>query len=86
MAESVDYDLIVIGGGPAGYAGAIRAAQPGNKVACIDEDRAGRPCLHCVRIPTNAARQLPQPQPPHQPTAPLRITLGQRGFRFSQGL
>jgi dihydrolipoamide dehydrogenase len=35
------YDLIVIGGGPAGYVGAIRAAQLGTRVACIEKERAG---------------------------------------------
>ncbi len=35
MAETKHYDLIVIGGGPGGYVGAIRAAQMGMKVACI---------------------------------------------------
>ena len=32
-----EYDVIVIGGGPAGYPAAIRAAQNKLKVACIDE-------------------------------------------------
>jgi dihydrolipoamide dehydrogenase len=35
------YDLIVIGGGPAGYVGAIRAAQLGKRVACTEKERAG---------------------------------------------
>jgi len=35
------YDLIVIGGGPAGYVGAIRAAQLGKKVACVEVERPG---------------------------------------------
>ena len=35
MADPKHYDLIVIGGGPAGYVGAIRAAQLGMKTACI---------------------------------------------------
>ena len=35
------YDLIVIGGGPAGYVGAIRAAQLGKRVACVEKERAG---------------------------------------------
>jgi dihydrolipoamide dehydrogenase len=41
------FDVIVIGGGPAGYAAAIRAAQLGMNVACIDErvDAAGKPAL-----------------------------------------
>ena len=54
MAESTEYDLIVIGGGPAGYAGAIRAGQLGKKVACIESERAGGTCLNWGCIPTKA--------------------------------
>lgn len=49
-----DYDLLVLGGGPAGYVGAIRAAQLGKKVACIERDRAGGTCLNWGCIPTKA--------------------------------
>jgi dihydrolipoamide dehydrogenase len=49
-----NYDLIVIGGGPAGYVGAIRAAQLGKKVACVENDRAGGTCLNWGCIPTKA--------------------------------
>lgn len=48
------YDLIVIGGGPAGYVGAIRAAQLGKKVACVEQDRAGGTCLNWGCIPTKS--------------------------------
>ena len=48
------YDLIVIGGGPAGYVAAIRAAQLGKKVACVEMDRAGGTCLNWGCIPTKA--------------------------------
>jgi dihydrolipoamide dehydrogenase len=54
MAETMEYDLIVIGGGPAGYAGAIRAGQLGRKVACIELERAGGTCLNWGCIPTKA--------------------------------
>ncbi len=54
MAETLEYDLIVIGGGPAGYAGAIRAGQLGKKVACIELERAGGTCLNWGCIPTKA--------------------------------
>ncbi len=54
MAESKDYDLIVIGGGPAGYAGAIRAGQLGKKVACVEMESAGGTCLNWGGIPTKA--------------------------------
>ncbi|RFC48993.1 MAG: dihydrolipoamide dehydrogenase [Verrucomicrobia bacterium] len=48
------YDLIVIGGGPAGYAAAIRAGQLGKKTACVEMDRAGGTCLNWGCIPTKS--------------------------------
>ncbi|HVW20159.1 MAG TPA: dihydrolipoyl dehydrogenase [Opitutaceae bacterium] len=54
MAETTAYDLVVIGGGPAGYAGAIRAGQLGKKVVCIELERAGGTCLNWGCIPTKA--------------------------------
>ena len=50
----MSYDLIVIGGGPAGYVAAIRAAQLGKKVACIEKERAGGTCLNWGCIPTKS--------------------------------
>ncbi|MBV8381642.1 MAG: dihydrolipoyl dehydrogenase [Planctomycetaceae bacterium] len=49
-----DYDIIVIGGGPAGYAGAIRAAQLKKRVLCIERDKLGGICLNWGCIPTKA--------------------------------
>lgn len=49
-----DYDVIVIGGGPAGYAGAIRAAQLGKKSLCVERDKLGGICLNWGCIPTKA--------------------------------
>ncbi|MCI0365999.1 MAG: dihydrolipoyl dehydrogenase [Phycisphaerales bacterium] len=54
MADSNHYDLIVIGSGPGGYVGAIRAAQLGMKVACVERDRLGGVCLNWGCIPTKA--------------------------------
>ena len=48
------YDLIVIGGGPAGYVGAIRAAHLGKRVACVEKERVGGTCLNWGCIPTKA--------------------------------
>ena len=48
------YDLIVIGGGPAGYVGAIRAAQLGKRVVCVEKERAGGTCLNWGCIPTKS--------------------------------
>ena len=49
-----NYDLIVIGAGPAGYLAAIKAAQLGKKVACIDKERGGGTCNNWGCIPSKA--------------------------------
>ena len=61
MSDSTTFDVIVIGGGPAGYPCAIRAAQNGLKVACIDEWKNydgshafGGTCLNAGCIPSKA--------------------------------
>ncbi len=54
MAISDKYDLVVIGGGPAGYAAAIRAGQLGKKVACVEQERPGGTCLNWGCIPSKA--------------------------------
>jgi dihydrolipoamide dehydrogenase len=49
------YDLIVIGAGPGGYVAAIRAAQLGQKVACIEKSPTlGGTCLNIGCIPSKA--------------------------------
>ncbi len=50
-----DFDLIVIGAGPGGYVAAIRAAQLGMKVACIEKEPSlGGTCLNIGCIPSKA--------------------------------
>ena len=50
-----EFDLVVIGGGPGGYTGAIRAAQLGMKVACIEKRKTlGGTCLNVGCIPSKA--------------------------------
>lgn len=48
------YDLVVVGGGPAGYAAAIRAGQLGKRAACVEIERAGGTCLNWGCIPSKA--------------------------------
>src|SRR5437773_2788542 len=52
--KSYDFDLIVIGGGPGGYAAAIRAGQLKKKVLCIEKENLGGTCLNWGCIPTKA--------------------------------
>jgi dihydrolipoamide dehydrogenase len=54
QAETI-YDVAIIGGGPAGYTAAIRAAEYGLKVALIEQtSKLGGTCLHVGCIPTKA--------------------------------
>jgi len=53
--ETQQFDLIVIGAGPGGYIAAIRAAQLGMRVACIEKESAlGGTCLRIGCIPSKA--------------------------------
>ena len=48
------FDIAVVGGGPAGYAAAIRAAQLGLEAVCIEREHLGGTCLNWGCIPTKA--------------------------------
>ena len=48
------FDLIVIGAGPGGYVAAIRAAQLGMRVACVEKEALGGTCLNVGCIPSKA--------------------------------
>jgi dihydrolipoamide dehydrogenase len=50
----MNYDLIVLGGGPGGYVAAIRASQLGMKVAVVEKAELGGICLNWGCIPTKA--------------------------------
>lgn len=54
MAQNFDADLIVIGAGPGGYVAAIRAAQLGAKVVCVEKQFLGGTCLNVGCIPSKA--------------------------------
>ncbi|QBE47502.1 dihydrolipoyl dehydrogenase [Leucobacter triazinivorans] len=53
MAEQ-QFDIVVLGGGSAGYAAAIRATQLGFSAAVIEKDKLGGTCLHRGCVPTKA--------------------------------
>jgi len=54
VAETNSFDLIIIGSGPGGYVAAIRAAQLGMSVACVETEDLGGVCLNIGCIPTKA--------------------------------
>src|SRR5215475_1793851 len=55
MADTQLFDVLIIGSGPGGYVGAIRAAQLGLRVACVEKDPTlGGTCLNVGCIPSKA--------------------------------
>src|SRR5699024_328735 len=48
------YDLVVLGGGTAGYVAAIKASQLGMKTAVVESSKLGGTCLHRGCIPTKS--------------------------------
>lgn len=48
------FDVIILGGGPAGYVAAIRSAQLGLSVAVVEQDKLGGVCVNIGCIPTKA--------------------------------
>ena len=57
------YDLIIIGGGPAGYAAGIRAGQLGQRALVVEKERAGRYLLklgmHSFQSSAQECRSIP---------------------------
>lgn len=76
------FDVVVIGGGPGGYVAAIRAAQLGFKVACVEARGAlGGTCLNVGCIPSKALLQSSEAyyQAKHK-VKDLGVTYGDVGF------
>lgn len=54
VADTQEYDIVILGAGSGGYAAALRAGQLGLKVALVEGDKLGGTCLHRGCIPTKA--------------------------------
>ena len=61
MADEIDqqqeFDLVVLGGGPGGYAAALYGASAGMRIAMVEERRLGGTCLNCGCIPAKELLQ-----------------------------
>lgn len=84
MSTSTKYDLVVIGGGPAGYAAAIRAGQLGKKVACVEQERPGGTCLNWGCIPSKALLKSAELYNKIQHSEELGITVKGVDYDFSK--
>jgi len=83
MSDTI-YDLVVIGGGPAGYVGAIRAGQLGKKVAVIEMERAGGTCLNWGCIPTKALLKSAELYRTFQKAESYGLSVTGAGFDFQK--
>lgn len=54
MSSGGAFDVVILGGGPGGYATALRAAGHGLRVAVVEADRLGGTCLHRGCVPSKA--------------------------------
>src|SRR5437588_6079103 len=73
------YDAVVIGGGPGGYVAAIRAAQLGMKVACVEKrGTLGGTCLNIGCIPSKALLDS------SERFAQARTHLGRHGIKVGE--
>ena len=83
MSDAI-YDLVIIGGGPAGYVAAIRAGQLGKKVAVIEMERAGGTCLNWGCIPTKALLKSAELYRTFQKAESYGLSVKEVGFDFAK--
>src|SRR5262249_13647387 len=81
---AVDVDVAVLGGGPGGYTAAIRAAQLGAKVACVErEPELGGTCLRVGCVPTKAWVQTASAlKAAHESFAKFGVAVGEAKLDF----
>jgi dihydrolipoamide dehydrogenase len=84
MAESSGYDAVVLGGGPAGYAFALRAALLDLKVAIVERDKVGGTCLHRGCIPTKALLHAAEVMDAIADASKVGITVGEADFEWAK--
>lgn len=84
MVDQEDFDVIVIGAGPAGYVAAIKASQLGKKVALVEKGKMGGVCLNVGCIPTKALISHAQVLEKVMHAADFGITTGSVSFDYGK--
>ncbi len=67
-----NYDVVIIGGGPGGYAAALYGAAAGLRIAMVEKDKVGGTCLHRGCIPAKEFLET---------AAVFRTVAGRQGVR-----
>ncbi|MBU1936095.1 dihydrolipoyl dehydrogenase [bacterium] len=83
MATEYDFDVVILGGGPAGYVAAIRAAQLKMKAAVVDYERLGGVCLNWGCIPTKALLKSAETYRETRQFKRLGLDVDVKGFDFA---
>src|SRR5919106_1077777 len=77
------YDCIVIGSGPGGYVGAIRAAQLGMKTAVVEKENTGGRCLNEACIPAKSILRVAEVMSEVRHAGDFGISVGDTSFDYS---
>ena len=80
----MQYDLIVIGGGPGGYVSAIRASQLGMKTALVEKRELGGTCLNRGCVPTKTLMHTANLYREAGESEALGLQFGQKGYDFAK--
>jgi dihydrolipoamide dehydrogenase len=83
MADA-SYDVVVLGGGPAGYAFALRGALLGLRIAIVERDKVGGTCLHRGCIPTKALLHAAEIMDNIHEASDFGITAGESSFDWAK--
>ena len=78
------YDVVIVGAGPGGYVGAIRAAQLGLKTAIVEREHLGGVCLNWGCIPTKALLRSAEVYRTIQHAADYGLSAGAPGFDLAE--
>jgi len=78
------FDLIVLGSGPGGYVAAIKGAQLGKKVACVEKAEVGGVCLNWGCIPTKALIKNADMWHDMQKAGKMGFEMGDNKFNYSE--
>src|SRR5699024_1205915 len=81
---TIEYDLVVLGGGTGGYVAAIRASHLGMKTAVVENKKVGVTCLHRCCIPSKGLRRSDEKWSELQNLEPVGLKADQIDFDFTK--